>query len=288
MPYDFNSRLRKASNRRFKNYGKVRVYMKYLLYVSLIAGLITGGYMLFIQAESLLMVSPLFALKQLEIKGYEKVQPSEIASASGLKFGENIFSISLNNVRKNIMTIPWIKSISIRKSPPHKIEIAVSERNAYCLVLMDHLYYVDSEGVIFKMVSDNNATNYPVITGMTGDGRRFIGEALRPVVNAVSVLQAIDKYSLITAKDISEIHINSNGYSIITMDGLLIRFGDDSIGTEIENLNSIITYFGGEMQMFSSIDLRFSDEGILKYKQLFASTDAVNQIKEVNNFAEKE
>ncbi len=263
---DFKARHRNASQKRFRRNIRMLAYLKYSAYAVIAAALCCGGYLVYNKAAGFISTSKIFALKQVSIKGYEHVTPIEIIKASGLSMGENIFSVPLKTVRKNIMSIPWISSVSIRKSPPHRIDITVTERRAYCMILLDRLYYVDDQGVIFKQLNRNDLTNYPVITGFAFGNSDFMDVPLQPVADAVSFIKELDQNSIVVGKDISELHVDARGYTLVTTDGLLIKFGRNELVSRIDKLNDLIRYFGDRMQMFSLVDLRFSGMGVLRSK----------------------
>lgn len=299
MDFDFKTRNINTSNVRLKRYSKMRVYLKYSWYIIIVAGLIAGGYMLYIKLINFVTTSNLFSLKQVSIKGYDHVMPIEIVKASGLNVGENIFSIPLKTVKQNILAIPWINSVSIRKSPPNTLDITVTERRAYCLILLDNLYYVDDDGIIFKKITNGDSVNYPIITGFSFNNTEFIDKPIQPVIDATSFIKQLDKHSFIVSKDISELNVNETGYTLITTDGLLIRFGKSDFSSRINKLNALMNYFGDKIQMFSSIDLRFLDMGVLHYKNdvlpepevgihsLTSNDEHKNLIKEVSTIGEK-
>jgi len=291
LPSDFNMRLRHSSNVRYRKRNKIRAYIRYIFYIAMAAGLSAGGYLIYTQAAGFIESSNLFVLKEVQIKGYEHVLPAEIIRASGLSMGENIFSIPLRTVKNNIMSIPWINNVSIRKSPPHRIDITVAERKIYCMILLNHLYYVDHNGVIFKKVTDNDSFNYPVITGFHMKNGGFIDAALPSVINAVAFLKELDHNSIVINNDISELHVSNKGYTVITNNGLLIKFGRKDFVSRIDKLNTLIKYFGDKMQMFFSIDLRFANMAVFRYKPGFRNTSgkilkSITQ-KEVNNIGKR-
>ena len=267
VDFDFKARHKNASHMRFKKHVRVRSYLRYSGYLLAVAGLCFGGFLAYHKASGFIVTSNIFALKQVSVKGYEHVLPMEIVKASGLSMGENIFSVPLKTVRKNILSIPWINSVSIRKSPPHRIDITVTERKVYCMILLDRLYYVDDHGIIFKQLNANDSTNYPVITGFVFRNPGFMDVPLQSVADAVSFIQELDRDSIVVGKDISELHVGDNGYTVIMTDGLLIRFGRDELVSRIDKLNDLIRYFGDRMQLFSRVDLRFSGMGVFRYKQ---------------------
>ncbi len=280
LPSNFKARLKAPSNLRWKKHNdrvlyrhRVRASLGYVLLIAAIAVAGIGGRFLYAKAAPAIDSSHLFALREVQVQGYERVLPAEIISASGLTFGQNIFSIRLSRVIDNIMSIPWIHSVSVRKLPPHKLDIRVAERKAFCMILLGRLYYVDSNGIIFKKVDRHDPVNYPVITGFDARGGRFLDVPLRPVADAVSLFRDLDQDSSVDGKDVSEIHIDKTGYSIVTNAGLIIRFRKIRTGdvtSEMDRLNAIMGHFGDEVQMFSVIDLRFAGMGIVRYKQGFA------------------
>ncbi len=298
----FKSQRKNTSNMRFKRRVRIRLYLRYSGYIVIAAAVCLGGYVLYKEAMDFVSTSKIFALKQVSIKGYEHVMPMEIVKASGLSMGENIFSIPLQTVRKNIMSIPWINSVSIRNAPPHRIDITVTERRAYCMILLNSLYYVDDNGIIFKQVDPSDPTNYPVITGFTFNGANFLDVPLQPIMDATAFIKELDQGSIVVGKDISELHVDNTGYTLITTDGLLIKFGRNNLLSRVEKLNDLIRYFGDRMQMFSSVDLRFSGMGVLRYKSgvlsgkdeqvhgshsLTGNTGVENTLREVNDIAKK-
>jgi cell division protein FtsQ len=299
---DFKAQHKNAASMRFKRRARMRSYLRYSGYIVIAAVICFGGYVLYNKAVGFISTSKIFALKQVSIKGYEHVPPMEIIKASGLSMGENIFSVPLKTVRKNIMSIPWINGVSIRKSPPHRIDITVTERRAYCMILLSRLYYVDDNGIIFKRLTAEDSTNYPVITGFTFNDADFVDVPMQPVLDATSFIKELDQNSIVVGKDISELHVDDTGYTLITTDGLLIKFGRNDLVSRIDKLNDLIRYFGERMQIFSSVDLRFSGMGVLRYKagvlsgtdeqgndshSLTGNTGVENTLKEVNNIAKK-
>lgn len=289
LPSDFNARLRRSSNVRYRARGRTRAVVKIAACLVIAAGIAAAGYAGYSRVAGFIDSSRIFALREVGVRGYEHLSPADIIRASRLSIGENIFSVRLSAVRKNIMSLPWINSVSIRKLPPHRIDITVTERRAYCMILLDRLYYVDTNGIIFKPVSDSDSVNYPVITGFHGGGE-LVDADVQPVIDAVSFLEGLDRGSVIGSRDISELHMDDTGYTVITNDGLLIRFGSTDLGVRIGRLNKIEQYFGDRMQMFASVDLRFKGMGVVRYKPGILSDTSdksfpsdLSQQKEVNN-----
>ncbi len=302
MISDFKTRQKNVPERRFKRGPGIRPYARFAGYVLVAAGLAAGGFAGYRKAAGFIGTSRIFALRQVGIKGYEHVLPTEIIRASGLRMGENIFAVPLRSVRANILSIPWIDSVSIRKSPPHSIDITVGERKVYCMILLGRLYYVDGQGIIFKQVDSNDSTNYPVITGFAFRHENFIDTPLQPVIDATAFIRALDHDSMIVGKDISELHVDGTGYTLITTDGLMIRFGRSDLDARIDKLNGLMRYFGERMQMVSLVDLRFAGMGVLRARTgvlpedgvqgpdstpLTGGADGVNPLKEVNSSAKK-
>ncbi len=302
MISDFKIRQKNVPGRRFKRGLRIRSSAGYAASVLVAAGLIAGGFAGYRRAAGFISTSRIFALRQVSIKGYEHVPPTEIIRVSGLTMGENIFAVPLKAVRANILSIPWINSVSIRKSPPHRIDITVGERKVYCMILLGRLYYVDSDGVIFKQVDSHDSTNYPVITGFAFKRENFIDTPIQPVIDATAFIQTLDHDSIVVGKDISELHVDETGYTLITTDGLMIRFGRSDLEARIDKLNDLMRYFGERMQLVSLVDLRFAGMGVLRYKAgvlsgidlqgqdsapMTGNADGVNPIKEVNSSAKK-
>jgi len=121
------------------------------------------------------LTSPRFELRSgddIQLMASHFVTREDIAAALGLPargsngFGLKILRLSLDDVRKQLETIPWVQSAFVARVLPNHLVIRVDERKpvAYANV-GGQVRLVDSEGV-FLDKPESAYFDFPVITGL--------------------------------------------------------------------------------------------------------------------------
>lgn len=131
---------------------KKRVRRLILLVIIMISTLIT-----------LCLKLPYFNIKKIEITGDVNASKVEINKSANIDIGSNIFSASFNGNKKQIMKIPYILGVQVKKVLPNKIIIQVEERVAIFYGKINNTYYIlDNKGIILEKrsnIKDMNLVN---------------------------------------------------------------------------------------------------------------------------------
>ena len=92
------------------------------------------GLLLVMSIICFLLLSPIFAIDDIEVKGNNILSTKYIISASGILFGENILKMNKFAVIDRINSVPIIEDTTIRRAWPNKVIITVNEKEAICEV----------------------------------------------------------------------------------------------------------------------------------------------------------
>ena len=76
---------------------------------------------------AIMLLTPGFDIKNISVYGNSVVSEEEIVQNSGIVQGENIFSVSLKQVKDNISSIGYIESVKVKRKLPSTIDITVVE-----------------------------------------------------------------------------------------------------------------------------------------------------------------
>lgn len=69
-----------------------------------------------------------FALQELEFSGpFNRVQLTEVEQKTSAALQGNFFTVDLEKIRNEVMTVSWVKEVNVRRKWPNSIELAVSE-----------------------------------------------------------------------------------------------------------------------------------------------------------------
>src|SRR5882724_8939189 len=139
---------------------------------------------LLLAADSLrafVMDNEYFSVRQIKVSG------NEIVAITGLQQGMSIWKVDLATIEEKVAKHPWVRRALVRREFPGRIIIDVEERVPRAIVAIRKLYYVDSDGVVFKEVGPGENVKYPLLTGLRAEEftapnasmRRRIQDAIR-------------------------------------------------------------------------------------------------------------
>ena len=186
--------------------------------------------------------SSFFNINQFNIKGNINLTREEVIKSSMISKGDNIFKIDKKSSIDNIKEIPYIKSISLNRKLPNKVEINIVERKIVFLIQkLSTFLAIDEEGFILEQ-KDENEELYPIFTGINinnvdlGDNvfsrelsngiMEFMQETL-----SLKLIETLDKVDLKTKDNID----------IILKDGIYVVFGPlDNVKYKLRLLDEIL------------------------------------------------
>jgi cell division protein FtsQ len=114
--------------------------------------------------------SPFFTVRQVNIQGEHRVKKEEILLLAELSRPVNFFQVNLPTMEKRIATHPWISSATVRRSMFSTLTITVEEQHPLAIVRIENFpdMIINQQGVPFKAYEpemDQDVT-LPVITGL--------------------------------------------------------------------------------------------------------------------------
>jgi cell division protein FtsQ len=230
--------------------------------------LVLGGLSLaFVSTYHFLSSSPYLRLQKIIVTGVNDDLREELIKISGITQRQNLLSLNLAAIKRNIERHPWIKSVFLKKEFPHTLIIKVENEEAVAIVLLkEKMYLMDSEGVMFKEAARDDYIDFPVVTGLsTGDKKD--GEYLTRVASFLEALYLWD--TPLSIKELSEVYVEEDGDLTTYFDRLPFKvfFGRDDFGRKIDSLRHIIKHLRSTHRLYQarSIDLDYSDKAIVAF-----------------------
>lgn len=96
-----------------------------------------------------MLKSDLFLVDKIKVEGNKKVLANKIALFSSIQKGENIFEISTKDAENNIITLPYIKEVEVKRKLPRQVIINVEERKEKIKIKAASSFLIlDNEGYI--------------------------------------------------------------------------------------------------------------------------------------------
>ncbi|NLP46284.1 MAG: FtsQ-type POTRA domain-containing protein [Epulopiscium sp.] len=109
---------------------------------------------------SIILISPIFTLKQIEVLGNERYSIEEILDRLHIQEGMNVFGFIMNNEIKKFKNDPYIEKIDIKLDFPHQVQINIIERKAIGYVpYMGAYLSIDKDG---RVLETTNQLDFPL------------------------------------------------------------------------------------------------------------------------------
>ena len=216
-----------------------------------------------ITAVILFLLSPIFYVKNIEIKENERISKEEIVSLLNVESNTNIFKETKKGIIKKVKENPYIDEVDVKKVLPSTIEITIKERNVdYLLEVGSSYAYINNQGYILEISPNKIERKIKVIGYVTSvesiiPGERLCDEDLEKlnVVNQISyVANNTNIDELITKINIE----NSDNYVIyFESEGKTAYLGDNNnLKTKMLFIKKIIeTEKGKEGEIFVNRDV---------------------------------
>jgi len=215
----------------------------------------------------MLLESGYFGVDQIRVEQQVRVSEGDILDASDIKLGDSLFDLELHMIGRKIEEHPWIAKAEVERSFPDQVVIRVVERQARAIIDLDYLYYVDREGVAFKMLESGDELDYPVITGIDRQYLLDHPEQTQDSLDlALSLMDQLEQRKLFNLDDVSEIHFDQQeGLIIYTrIGGVPVRMGKENFYAKLDRFEAIYDDLEPRLLALKYIDLNVTDRVIVK------------------------
>jgi len=222
----------------------------------------------FISGYQFLSSSPYFRLHNIVVIGVNGDLKEEVIKISGIREMESLLSIEPATIKRNIEEHPWIKSVFLKKEFPHTLYIKAENEEAVAIVILERMYLMDREGVIFKEIERDDCIDFPIVTGLS-KGDKKNGGYLKRVASFLNALPSGD--TPLSVKELSEVHVEGDGTLTIYFNKLPFKvfFGRDGFIRKIDSLQHIIKHLRAAHRLYQarSIDLDYTDRAIVAFTE---------------------
>jgi cell division protein FtsQ len=212
--------------------------------------------------------SPRFELRSaddFELSGNQFVTREEIADQLGLPVragsahGGKLFRMSLESTRQQLELIPWVRSATVVRLFPNRLQIRIEERKPVAFANVDGIVrLVDEDGVL--MVKRGSATfDFPVITGLDANASPEDRRS-RMALFRKFMLQLRDEIAQ-SGWTVSEADLaNDDDFKVLLVQGpetVLIHFGHDNFRAHFRDFQALLPGWRRANALPESVDLRY-------------------------------
>jgi cell division protein FtsQ len=124
---------------------------------------------LLVIAAIIMSLGVFFRVLEIEVEGQAVYSAEEVISASGVETGDNLFLVRGFDITDSVFgKLPYIESVSVKKSLPNKIIISVTE--SYPIAYFEYnesCYLFDANGKILEKTTADEIGEAIFVTGLT-------------------------------------------------------------------------------------------------------------------------
>ncbi len=195
-------------------------------------------------ARRYVTTSPRFAVRTVLVDGARKRSAEQVASASGVAVGNNIFALDVTAAGQKLLEDPWIERATVTRKLPSTVSIAVVEREAVAAVVIGgELYLATRDGELFKKLGPDDSSDVPLLTGISGEqvARDRPGVVLA-VKRALDVVEDVDRSGIGKRYPIQELHLEKDGSLVLTVgrEAIALHLGLPPYRDKIEQASRVL------------------------------------------------
>jgi hypothetical protein len=207
-----------------------------------------------------------FALESVFVIGAQRVSVEELVGISGVDAGTSLVALDTAQISERVTSHPWIAEARVTAFPPHKLLVAVVEREAAAIAELGAPplpWLVDAQGTPFAPASVLDREIHPIIFGVA-DAQP--GHAHPLLAQGVDITRAVAARGLPVAQGVQVGDGDRNAIPELRLGPRerQVVLGGGDLEAKLDRLSWILKADLPELGAASSIDLRFGNRVILR------------------------
>ena len=186
-----------------------------------------------------------FEIADADVRGHNRLRRDQILTAAGINAHTSLVLLDADAARDKLKSNPWIADAVVRKYYPNKIEIEVTEREAFALWQRNgKLAIVARDGTVLEEVTSGRPEKLPLV----------VGEGAAKT--AAEFLAVLDRFPSIRANVYGAVFVAERRWNLRMTNGVDVRLPESNLIVAFEALQKL----ADEQKIFSRdiemIDLR--------------------------------
>ncbi len=220
------------------------------------------------------------AIRHIEVQTDGVIPPEQIRQWAGVRVGDNLASLDLQRIRRNLELAPIIEHAAVERVMPSTLKLRVTEREplaaAHVLVPRANdagydlsVYYLDDQGYVMLppargMINVANSMWGETLTVLTGLGRSDLrpGRAVESpqVQSALRLIDEFEDSPMFGLVDLARIDLSSPDILLVTTgQGSELTFAMDHFDTQLKRWRSIFETGVRAGKSIASLDLSITN-----------------------------
>jgi cell division protein FtsQ len=223
-----------------------------------------------ISFRSYLLHSPRFFIAIKDIHGLQHIPESQVL----MKVKEieernrNLPALDLDQLRKSIELLPWVKTATLRRVLPDRLIIQIVERVPIAFARMDHsTSMVDEEGMLLEIKPQQfSGFDFPVVLGLeSGLESEVLSRNQKRIALYKQLMKTLEANGASLSREVSEVHLqDADSVSVVlNEDTVLVHLGNDHFQDRFRRYLAMSREIRQKYPQVDSVDLRFENQVVI-------------------------
>jgi cell division septal protein FtsQ len=215
------------------------------------------------RAFDLVLTAPALQIQRVAVHGNVRLAAGEVQAKVRALRGTSILTANLPAYRKQLLDLPWVSDVALRRVLPSTVDVYVSERTPIGLCrLGNQVFLVDRLGVVIAEFGPQYAEfDLPIIDGLVrvpSSGEPAIDE--RRADLAARLIDAVAPRPDL-ARRISQIDVSHLHDAVVLLDGdpAQLHLGEDHFLERLQSYDDVATAVRDRVPDADYVDLRFGE-----------------------------
>lgn len=201
-----------------------------------------------------------FEIADADVRGHNRLRRDQILAAAGISAHTSLVLLNADTAREKLKSNPWIADAVVRKFYPNRIEIEVTEREAFALWQRHgKLAIVARDGTVLEEVAGTRPEKLPLV----------VGEGAAKV--ASDFLAVLDRFPAIKAEVYGAVYVAERRWNLRMTNGMDVRLPEHDLIAALDALTKLSRdqrIFSRDIEM---IDLRIPGQVVVRMSEAAAA-----------------
>lgn len=256
--------------------GRLRARARWLLAVGAVLGLTCltcfGVYRLIkFTSAKLVYENPKFAISQIVVEDNGIMTQAQILGFAGVAAGQNILSVDMNQVQRNLESLSIVRRVEVRRMMPSKLFIHIDERLAVAHLRTggagapDSQLYIDRTGTVMMPVKLRDGTvllpqisgQLPLLTGIAPSDVH-VGKPVQSeqIYRALELLDKLQQAPAGSMMEIAAIDLSKPRHlTLTTRQNTVVKFDVADFPQQLRRLSAIMAWSAQRQKAVQVVDL---------------------------------
>jgi cell division protein FtsQ len=195
----------------------------------------------------------------VSLSGQRQVSREEIFAAAGVTDNASLLFLDVADARAKLEAIPWISEATVRKLYPDRLQITITEREAFALWQIDSkVSVIASDGTMLSAKVEPRLAGLPFVVGK--------GAAAR----ARDFLAILDRHPVIRDQVRASILVAERRWNLRLKNGIDVRLPETNIEQALETLAQLDRDKNLLTRDIVAVDLRLPDRATVRLSEAAA------------------